>query len=151
LKSQANARKSGAKETAEAEDRAVKDERINPAVATLEKSATRKRPRIYKSSIPEILPPEFLESDSEDEDDADSSRLQRGPKKIKFDTAERILIQQERPPQDKRVGSTVYRVLGGQGNSQMAPKASQRSRNSKAFLLQRDKTPKHSGSFFAKR
>lgn len=81
--------------------------------------------RLHSSTT--LLPEEFLDSDSEPEEeegDEPSTKRRRGEKK------------RSRAPRDKRVGDTVYRVVQA-GDSRMAPRKEGRSKNVKAGLLKR--------------
>lgn len=49
------------------------------------------------------------------------------PKRRRVDTVEKRLAKERKPPVDKTVGSTVYRVMGIKGDGKQAPASSMRS------------------------
>ncbi|KAI1115060.1 hypothetical protein F5Y14DRAFT_412007 [Nemania sp. NC0429] len=99
-----------------------------------------KRPRRTQQTLPDVLPAEFLTDSSEDEAEADGTALKKmvkRPQKITFETAVRALGAEGRAPRDEVVGSTRYRVLAGQGDERLAPKANKEARRAKEALLRR--------------
>ncbi|KAL1880623.1 hypothetical protein Daus18300_001234 [Diaporthe australafricana] len=117
-----------------------------------------RRKRLDRRSLPAMLPDDFLEaaSDEEDQDeDSDNNGGQdaRKPKKVKLST---VLEQQaaeaeSRRPQDRRVGSTVYRVVTKQDDPILAPKPHNRSHNAREQLLARRRPVERKGGFLVKR
>ena len=94
-----------------------------------------------KAEIPDLLPPEFLESDEEDYGRAAlDAPAERKPKKIKFDSSRR--------PRDERVGSTVYRIVSDKTDARMPPKAHKNSRSLKEQMVARKRVPQRKGGFF---
>jgi U3 small nucleolar RNA-associated protein 16 len=112
-----------------------------------ESTFSRKR----KLEVPDLLPPEFLESDDE-EDLAPTPKSAQAvrPKKIKFADLEKQLAREARPPRDERVGSTVYRVVAAQEDKRMAPKMDKSTRNLKESMLARKRIPQKKGGFLVK-
>ncbi len=107
------------------------------------------RRRAAKRSIPALLPPEFLDSSSEDEDESKAAPAAPSkPKRIKFNTVERQLGSQGKLPQDRRVGRTLYRVLAAHGEQPVAPIMSKHSRNMKQELMARRRAPSRQGGGF---
>jgi U3 small nucleolar RNA-associated protein 16 len=109
--------------------------------------ASSKRRRTGKAQIPNILPAEFLDSSSEDEDEDDSELVPARPKKRKVTTIEKTLARQDRGPRDERVGSTVYRVAK-KADERMAPKLQKHAKTSKDLLLKRNRSAAQSRSGF---
>ncbi|KAK8015640.1 hypothetical protein PG991_008528 [Apiospora marii] len=97
-----------------------------------EKAARRStaQQKLDRHNLPDELPAEFLDSDSED----DSARK---PKKIKFEDAVQSLKKEGGRPQDEVLGSTVYRVLADQGDKSQAPRMHHNARRMKEQLLRR--------------
>lgn len=107
--------------------------------------ATSSRKRLDRRNLPSVLPDEFLESDSEAEEDVEEGSSAR-PKKITFNTAARQVVKAEpRHPADQRVGATVYRVMKKQGETKLAPKGGKYSKNAKEMLLGRGRTVPKTG------
>ncbi|KAK1751550.1 hypothetical protein QBC47DRAFT_390363 [Echria macrotheca] len=96
-------------------------------------------PEKKKAEIPAILPIDILESDSEDD------RQQKGSanatKRRRVDLAGSTWIPETRAPRDRRVASTVYRLVSTGKEVEMAPKAHKQSRNLKELLMRRTRTP----------
>lgn len=107
-------------------------------------------PRRKRMAIPDILPPEFLESDDEDGSDAMDLDMPRKPTKITFGRADRDLAKRNRAPADKKVGGTVYRVVADKTEKKLAPKVDKNSRNIKADLLNRNRAPVKRKGFLIK-
>ncbi|KAK8057646.1 hypothetical protein PG996_011583 [Apiospora saccharicola] len=97
-----------------------------------EKAARRStaQQKLDRHNLPDELPAEFLDSDSED----DSTRK---PKKIKFEDAVQSLKREGGRPEDEVLGSTVYRVLADQGDKSQAPRMHHNARRMKEQLLRR--------------
>lgn len=107
--------------------------------------ATSSRKRLDRRNLPSVLPDEFLESDSEAEEDVEEGSSAR-PKKITFNTAARQVVKAEpRHPADQRVGATVYRVMKKLGETKLAPKGGKYSKNAKEMLLGRGRTVPKTG------
>lgn len=161
FRKQAEARKkqqqdSAAKTTAEKKKKTVdgeseSDDDDGDAAATRPEArlvtslATSSRKRLDRRNLPSVLPDEFLESDSEAEENVEEEEARR-PKKITFNTAARQVAKTEpRNPADQRVGATVYRVMKKQGETKLAPKGGKYSKNAKEMLLGRGRTVPKTG------
>jgi hypothetical protein len=135
------------KEQAEARKLAVQSTQVDDAEPVVEAESSKKR-----SEIPHILPPELLESD---DDDHETTEASRPSKKVKFSGAQELpekrLPRERIRPRDKRVGSTVYRVLSNKEDLKLAPKAGKHSVNLKTQLLVRRRLPRTKSNFFLKR
>lgn len=155
LKAQAGSRKKQPQvkdeSESEAEEEKKKEARITP-------SAAKPTRRFTKNNLPDVLPEEFLASDSENDDDneEEGKRNIRKPTVIKFNTVARQVAKAEsRQPADQRVGSTVYRVMKKKRDETLAPKGTKYSRNAREGLLgrrrpgPRNRTTK--GGFLVKR
>lgn len=120
------------KKEAESESEEDGEKKKAPAI-----KATTKR--FTKNNLPDLLPEDFLASDSESDEDQDEHRHQRqNPTIIKFNTVARQVAKAEsRQPADQRVGSTVYRVMKKKGDQKLAPKGGKFSRNAREGLLGR--------------
>ncbi|KAH6687324.1 hypothetical protein F5X68DRAFT_275850 [Plectosphaerella plurivora] len=117
-------------------------------------SAARKRsaaptPSSKPSSLPALLPDEFLNSDSEGEDDeaaanAADDAAGRPRKARKLATADRAITKDARraaaPAPDRQVGSTIYRAAARKRDERLAPRSSKHSANLKRDLLVRGRT-----------
>jgi hypothetical protein len=107
------------------------------------------------SGVPAFLDPELLESDSDSEGDGDTARgaRPRRAKRPKRDAIERRLAEANRPPKDRVVGSTAYRISAPARASRLAPKAQKQSQNLKMQLLRRQRVAKtvQRGFFVKKR
>jgi len=101
--------------------------------------------------IPDVLPPEFLESDDEEDEDegGDASEVTQN-KRIKFNTVERRVAREDRPPRDEQVGATVYRVVKDKTDKKLAPKMRKETRNIKEQLLSRNRAPQKRRGFLVK-
>lgn len=117
-----------------------------------------RRKRLDRRSLPAMLPDDFLEaaSDEDDEDqDGDSGHAGqdgRKPKKAKLSAVlEQAADAESRPRQDRRVGSTVYRVVTKQDDPILAPKPHNRSSNAREQLLARRRPVERKGGFLVKR
>ena len=108
--------------------------------------------RKRKLEIPDVLPLELLESDDEDDEETGQAELAtaRQAKKVRFDNGERRSSRGDRPPRDRRVGSTVYRVMTDKTDGKLAPKAGKQSKNRREVMLVRKRAPKRRGGFFVK-
>lgn len=112
-----------------------------PASRLVTALSTSSRKRLDRRTLPSVLPDEFLESDSEAEEEGEEDESAARPKKIKFNTAARQVVSAEaRHPADQRVGSTVYRVMKKQGESKLAPRGGKYSKNAREMLLARGRT-----------
>lgn len=116
-------------------------------------SAAPTRKRLDKRSLPDVLPDDFLEAASDEDDNTDQDDEQDGrPRKPKFNTVARQAAKAEsRRPQDQRVGSTVYRVARPSEDPNLAPKAHKHSKNAKEVLLRRQRPVARKGGFLVKK
>lgn len=106
----------------------------------------------HRREVPKLLPLELLESDDEDDVVQQSSSAANGNnKRRKLGSEEQRLLAEPKLPKDKRVGSTAYRVVKGQGNTRLAPKVKKQAINLKEALLRRDRVPQPKGGFFVNR
>ncbi|KID91010.1 hypothetical protein MGU_01964 [Metarhizium guizhouense ARSEF 977] len=104
-----------------------------------------------KMVIPSVLPAEFLtDSDSEEEDDAESSLGQDLPRKRTVSGVEKRMSRDGRGPRDEVIGSTVYRI-SKKVDGRLAPKARKYSKSSKDILLKRGRAPVQGRSGFFKK
>ncbi|KXX76459.1 hypothetical protein MMYC01_206676 [Madurella mycetomatis] len=109
-------------------------------------------PEKRKREVMKLLPLELLESDDERDTPQRSSPAVDGKhKRRKLAGAEQSLLREPQLPRDQRVGSTVFRVVAGNGNTKLAPKVKQQSRNMKETLLRRDRVAQPRGGFFVKK
>ncbi|GFP53933.1 hypothetical protein TASIC1_0003031100 [Trichoderma asperellum] len=138
LKKQAEERKKAdeAKEEASA---------IKPQTKKSEGSSGRKR--VQKSDIPAVLPAEFLEDSSSEDEDEDAADAASGPKRRKVSGVEKRLTRLDAGPKDEVVNSTVYRVAK-KTDERMAPKLKKHTKSSKDLLLKRNRPAAKSGTGF---
>jgi hypothetical protein len=155
LKEQAEARK-GAQVEARAQPRDSDELKSADATAQLTSQSEAPRPQLKgerrkRLEIPDVLPPEFLESDDEeDEAEAQDSSQVQSNKRIKFSTIEKKLAREDRAPRDERVGTTVYRVIKDKSDKKLAPKMRKEVRNAKEQLLSRNRAPQKRRGFLVK-
>lgn len=97
-------------------------------------------PQRKRREVPDVLAPELLESDDEDEDDMGLDQPKKRTK-ITFERLEKEIARESRAPADTRVGSTVYRVMADKGEKKLAPKMDKQARNTKQALLNRHRAP----------
>jgi hypothetical protein len=101
--------------------------------------------------VPDVLPPEFLESDDEeDEDDVQDVSLAIESRRIKFDEVEKRLGLEDRAPRDEQVGGTLYRVVKNKADKKLAPKMRKETRNLKAQFLSRNRAPQKRRGFLVR-
>ncbi|EHK47966.1 hypothetical protein TRIATDRAFT_316106 [Trichoderma atroviride IMI 206040] len=138
----------------QAEERKKADEAKEEVSAT--KSQSRKseassgRKRVQKSDIPAVLPAEFLEDSSSEDEDEDAADAASGPKRRKVSGVEKRLTRLDAGPKDEVVNSTVYRVAK-KTDERMAPKLKKHTRSSKDLLLKRNRPAAKSGTGFFKK
>ncbi|KAI5862312.1 hypothetical protein GGS23DRAFT_571765 [Durotheca rogersii] len=106
-------------------------------IAEFEKGVTGGRRRVEKFNLPTVLPAEFL-TDSSSDDEA-LERVAKKPKKITFEDAAEALGSGEssKKLRDEVVGSTRYRVLAQEGDSNLAPPSRRGAKRPKENLLKR--------------
>lgn len=126
-----------------------------PLAKPAEPSTSRARNRADRSSIPAVLPAEFLtdsssEDDEEDGEDGAAAAAAAGPKRRKVSGVEKRLTRLDAGPKDEVVKSTVYRVEKKM-DQRLAPKVKKHSKASKELLLKRNRAAVTSGSGFLKR
>ncbi|KAG5921446.1 hypothetical protein E4U53_003799 [Claviceps sorghi] len=109
------------------------------------------RNRAARTQVPNVLPAEFLD-DSSSEDEGTASRPS-GVVAVRrartVPSVERRLTRQGRGPRDEVTGTTVHRISRNVDES-MAPKAKKQAQNAKDALLKRGRQPvkgKSSGFF----
>lgn len=128
LKAQAQAAAKKRKHAEESLDESATLENSSIAAAVEPVGRASAKPRFDRSTLPDLLPEDFLEdddADSEDEALVEEERP-RQPKKIKF-------AYEEKKPKDKRLGATTFRVaqVAKEG---FAPKVSRTTVSAKASL-----------------
>jgi len=98
-----------------------------------------------KREVPKLLPLEFLDSDDEDVVMEDDEPMDSGSKR------RRVAAPREpKGPKDKRVGSTVYKVVQDRGEQKLAPKLKKQSLNVREDMLRRNRIAPPRGGFFVK-
>jgi hypothetical protein len=103
-------------------------------------------PEKRKREVPKILPLELLESDDED-DMAQETAVEAPTKRQKTGSG---WISEPKAPRDRKVGSTVFRVVENARDKKLAPKAKKAAANMREDLLRRGKQPQVKKGFFAK-
>ncbi|OIW33875.1 hypothetical protein CONLIGDRAFT_659639 [Coniochaeta ligniaria NRRL 30616] len=138
LKGQAESRK---RALAEVKGRSASEERDSA-------DAGQRRKRL---EIPDVLPPEFLESDDE-EDEAEAHDVAEVTlnKRIKFSDVEKRLSREDKAPRDEQIGGTVYRVVTDKTDKKLAPKMKKETRNLKEQFLSRNRAPQKRRGFLVK-
>lgn len=145
LKAQAGSRKKQAQDKKESESEAEEETEEKPKKkkkkeAQITPSAAKPTKRFTRNNLPDVLPEEFLASDSEtdNDDEEEAKRNKHKPTIIKFNTVARQVAKAEsRQPADQRIGSTVYRIIKKKRDEKLAPKGSKYSRNAREGLLGR--------------
>ncbi|KFY62787.1 hypothetical protein V496_04376 [Pseudogymnoascus sp. VKM F-4515 (FW-2607)] len=122
LKAQAKAAKKR-KHIEDELDESATIENSSIAVEPIGRAST--KPRFDRSTLPDLLPEDFLE-DASSEDEAPVQEEKRVSKKIKF-------AYEEKKPKDKKLGSTTYRVAQVEKEG-FAPKVSRNTLSAKASL-----------------
>jgi U3 small nucleolar RNA-associated protein 16 len=105
---------------------------------------------VQKSDIPAVLPAEFLEDSSSEDEDEDAADSASGPKRRKVSGVEKRLTRLDAGPKDEVVNSTVYRVAK-KTDERMAPKLKKHTKSSKDLLLKRNRPAAKSGTGFFKK
>lgn len=138
----------------QAEERKKADEAKEEVSATKSQSkkseASSGRKRVQKPDIPAVLPAEFLEDSSSEDEDEDAADAASGPKRRKVSRVEKRLTRLDAGPKDEVVNSTVYRVAK-KTDERMAPKLKKHTRSSKDLLLKRNRPAAKSGTGFFKK
>ncbi|KAM0462876.1 hypothetical protein ACHAPV_003702 [Trichoderma viride] len=138
----------------QAEERKKADEAKEEAPVTKSQSkkseASSGRKRVQKSDIPAVLPAEFLEDSSSEDEDEDAADAASGPKRRKVSGVEKRLTRLDAGPKDEVVSSTVYRVAK-KTDERMAPKLKKHTKSSKDLLLKRNRPAAKSGTGFFKK
>ncbi|KUI64730.1 hypothetical protein VM1G_00246 [Cytospora mali] len=122
-------------------------------IPSLPSAATRKR--LDKHSLPDVLPDDFLETaslggDASADDSGDAGEGGRA-RKARFSTVSRQVAKAEsRQPRDRRVGSTVYRVMKKQGDGRLAPRTGRYSRNAREMMMGRGRPAAKKAGFLVK-
>ncbi|KAM7199851.1 hypothetical protein V8F33_004255 [Rhypophila sp. PSN 637] len=131
-----------AKEAADKE--AKKQEAVPEEASPVPVAGKRKR------EVPKLLPLHLLESDDEDSDVEQPMPIGRENfKRMKLDAA-MGLVPEKKPPKDKKVGSTVLRVVKERADQRLAPKVNKQSFKVRELLLKRDKKPERKRGSFRK-
>lgn len=91
-------------------------------------------PPTSSSKLPDLLPQEFLDSDSEDDEDVQMKERVENTQEVK--KAKKKLRLKEKKAKDRRKGSTVFRVQEGSRDTGLAPKAEVNARATKEAWLQ---------------
>ncbi|KAM0514325.1 hypothetical protein ACHAPE_006906 [Trichoderma viride] len=138
----------------QAEERKKADEAKEEASVTKSQSkkseASSGRKRVQKSDIPAVLPAEFLEDSSSEDEDEDAADAASGPKRRKVSGVEKRLTRLDAGPKDEVVNSTVYRVAK-KTDERMTPKLKKHAKSSKDLLLKRNRPAAKSGTGFIKK
>lgn len=138
----------------QAEERKKVDEAKEEASVTKSHSkkseASSGRKRVQKSDIPAVLPAEFLEDSSSEDEDEDAADAASGPKRRKVSGVEKRLTRLDSGPKDEVVNSTVYRVAK-KTDERMTPKLKKHTKSSKDLLLKRNRPAAKSGTGFIKK
>lgn len=138
----------------QAEERKKADEAKEETSVTKSQSkkseASSGRKRVQKSDIPAVLPAEFLEDSSSEDEDEDAADAASGPKRRKVSGVEKRLTRLDVGPKDEVVNSTVYRVAK-KTDERMAPKLKKHTKSSKDLLLKRNRPAAKSGTGFFKK
>ncbi|KAK4216064.1 hypothetical protein QBC37DRAFT_280315 [Rhypophila decipiens] len=122
------------KRAKEAADKEAKEQEAVPE-APVPVAGKRKR------EVPKLLPLHLLESDDEDSDEEQLRPIGRENfKRMKLDAA-MGLLPEKKPPKDKKVGSTVLRVVKERADQRLAPRMHKQSLRVRELLLKRDKKP----------
>lgn len=146
LKAQAESRK-----RALAEAKVPSRDLEEPETADVSAQPQSEGQRRKKLEIPDVLPPEFLDSDDEEEEDEAlnvSKAVQN--KRIKFNTVERRVAREDRAPRDEQVGGTIYRVVKDKTDKKLAPKMRKETRNLKEQFLARNRVPQKRRGFLVR-
>ncbi|OBT90194.1 hypothetical protein VE02_00963 [Pseudogymnoascus sp. 03VT05] len=122
LKAQAKA----AKKRKHAEEELDESATIENSSITVEPVGRASKPRFDRTTLPDLLPEDFLEDASSEDEAPVQVEKPRVSKKIKF-------AYEEKKPKDKKLGSTTYRVAQVE-KAGFAPKASRNTQSVKANL-----------------
>ncbi|ELR07278.1 hypothetical protein VC83_09457 [Pseudogymnoascus destructans] len=122
LKAQAKA----AKKRKHAEEEIDESATIENSSITVEPVGRASKPRFDRTTLPDLLPEDFLEDASSEDEAPVQVEKPRVSKKIKF-------AYEEKKPKDKKMGSTTYRVAQVE-KAGFAPKASRNTLSLKASL-----------------
>ncbi|OBT55838.1 hypothetical protein VE04_03755 [Pseudogymnoascus sp. 24MN13] len=122
LKAQAKA----AKKRKHAEEELDESATIENSSITVEPVGRASKPRFDRTTLPDLLPEDFLEDASSEDEAPVQVEKPRVSKKIKF-------AYEEKKPKDKKLGSTTYRVAQVE-KAGFAPKASRNTLSVKASL-----------------
>ncbi|KAK1245100.1 hypothetical protein MKX08_004729 [Trichoderma sp. CBMAI-0020] len=138
----------------QAEERKKADEAKEELSATKSQSkkpeASSGRKRVQRPDIPAVLPAEFLEDSSSEDEDEDAADAASGPKRRKVSGVEKRLTRLDAGPKDEVVNSTVYRVAK-KTDERMTPKLKKHTKSSKDLLLKRNRPAAKSGTGFFKK
>ncbi|ROT40191.1 hypothetical protein SODALDRAFT_329864 [Sodiomyces alkalinus F11] len=119
-------------------------------------AASRRKRLATQTTVPSVLPAEYLDSDSDDSDaemDPEHTAKPRPRKARKVVTAQRSLVREAKStlPRDEMVGSTLYRPAPKKQDERLAPKGSKQSANAKRALMIRGRSAvKTKKGFFIK-
>lgn len=129
--------------------RKARDEAAAEA-ARREEEAAEQQAREEKSAatVSKLLPLEYLDSDSEDEQPHKSSNATSTAAKLAASRKPaQVQKHKKRHPRDRQLGTTVYRLLSEGGPPTMAPKLGKSSRRVQQDMLVRNRLgkPVHRG------
>ncbi|CAK7263409.1 hypothetical protein SEPCBS119000_000470 [Sporothrix epigloea] len=113
-----------------------------------EAAAQEARKAAVTAPVSKLLPLEFLDSDSEDEQpQKGSTAVPATAKRAASGKSAPVQPHQKRHPRDRQLGTTVYRLLSEGGPTTMAPKLGKRSRRVQQDMLTRNRVgkPVHKG------
>ncbi|EPE10334.1 u3 snorna associated protein [Ophiostoma piceae UAMH 11346] len=147
LKAQAEVRKE--REDKEAAEAQIAAEAAAKIQAQEEKAQKKKAAAVaakVKEAESKLLPLEFLESDSEEEDAAIAHK-QAAKAAAKAAKQPRQRVQLAKAPKDRMLGTTAFRVLEDTVNTSIAPKSHSHSTSSRQEMMARKRVgkPKSSG------
>ena len=98
-----------------------------------------------KEAESKLLPLEFLESDSEEEEENAAIAQKQAAKAAK---QPRQRVQPAKAPKDRMLGTTAFRVLGGTVNTSIAPKSHTASTSARREMMARKRVGKPKSSSF---
>lgn len=144
--------KQQAEERKRAQRPAVPGDESDDASPSDQQDAGLEHPERRKKEVVKLLPLELLESDDEDDGgQGPNSGVEGRQKRRRLGAVEQSLLREPRLPRDQRVGSTVFRVVAGNGNPKLAPKVRKQALSLKEMLLRRDRIAKPRGGFYVKK
>ncbi|CAK7265509.1 hypothetical protein SEPCBS57363_001619 [Sporothrix epigloea] len=128
----------------QAEARRARDEAAAEAARREEEAAGRKAGEAKTAAtVSKLLPLEYLDSDSEDEQPHKSSKAASTAAKLAASRKPaQVQKHKKRHPRDRQLGTTVYRLLSEGGPPTMAPKLGKKSQRVQQDMLVRNRLGK---------